>query len=316
MWIDVGKLISQHVPDKNGNILPANLAMGGYQFQDLTNSGVGTLFEGKVIYDKTYGHVAYGCAICCGNRPPTCKFDPLGIPFPGNAWNGIWSYDTCAGQREDVSSTFDSWTIGNPNIATTRSDGYHTSVAVGSTFSNTVGDLPFYRNECPLVTYYPQCGDNVAALPTNFRPTSVSNQGNGVLIFVYQWDSTTGSLGDLSQCNIREYVAYPGTGNFSWPSPPYVAGQSPNPTVTNPPIPATDGSVGDQNSHPGFLKPYVYNQFSANQKFQYSCSNYLGGAWVDFTFAPGAIVRTVDQPSLAWRYTITKSGSSATTGLP
>ncbi len=74
MWIDVGKLIREQVPDKNGKALPQDLTSGSYEFRDLTNTGVGTLFEGKVIYDKTYGHVAYGCAACCGNRslPPTC----------------------------------------------------------------------------------------------------------------------------------------------------------------------------------------------------------------------------------------------------
>jgi hypothetical protein len=58
MWIDVGKLIRERVPDKNGKTLPADLTSGSYKFRDLTNIGVGTLFEGKVIYDKTYGHVA------------------------------------------------------------------------------------------------------------------------------------------------------------------------------------------------------------------------------------------------------------------
>jgi hypothetical protein len=57
MWIDLGKLIREHVPDKNGKPLPPDLSSGSYEFRDLTNTGAGTLFEGKVIYDKTYGHV-------------------------------------------------------------------------------------------------------------------------------------------------------------------------------------------------------------------------------------------------------------------
>ncbi len=39
----------------NGKTLPSDLTMGSYEIRDLTNKGVGTLFEGKVIYDKTYG---------------------------------------------------------------------------------------------------------------------------------------------------------------------------------------------------------------------------------------------------------------------
>ena len=51
MWIDVGQLIREQVPDKNGKTLPSDLTMGSYEFRDLTNKGVGTLFEGKVIYE-------------------------------------------------------------------------------------------------------------------------------------------------------------------------------------------------------------------------------------------------------------------------
>jgi len=49
---------------QDGKTLPAGLATGSYEFRDLTHKGAGTLFEGKVIYDKTYGHAAYGCALC------------------------------------------------------------------------------------------------------------------------------------------------------------------------------------------------------------------------------------------------------------
>jgi hypothetical protein len=66
MWVDVGKLIHDQMPDKNGLLLPADLMMGSYELQDLTDRGVGNLYEGKVIVDKTFGHVAYGCATCCG----------------------------------------------------------------------------------------------------------------------------------------------------------------------------------------------------------------------------------------------------------
>jgi hypothetical protein len=63
MWIDIGKLIRENVPDKNGKTLPADLTSGSYELRDLTNKFVGTLFEGKVIYDKTYGHASYTCMI-------------------------------------------------------------------------------------------------------------------------------------------------------------------------------------------------------------------------------------------------------------
>jgi hypothetical protein len=39
MWIDVGKLIREHVADKNGKTLPPDLTMGSYEFRDLVNKG-------------------------------------------------------------------------------------------------------------------------------------------------------------------------------------------------------------------------------------------------------------------------------------
>jgi hypothetical protein len=80
MWIDVGKLIREQVPDKNGKLLPQDLASGSYQFRDLTDKFIGSLYEGKVVYDKTFGHVTYGCAGCCGYTQTQLSFNPMGIP--------------------------------------------------------------------------------------------------------------------------------------------------------------------------------------------------------------------------------------------
>ncbi len=116
----MGKLIREHVPDKNGNTLPADLASGSYEFRDLTNKGVGTLFEGKVIYDKTYGHVAYGCAGCCGYAQAYVWYDPLGIPFGSGTPQGVDAPDMCLGGfRDDVSAVFFGfWVTANTSIAT------------------------------------------------------------------------------------------------------------------------------------------------------------------------------------------------------
>jgi hypothetical protein len=89
MWIDVGKLIREHIPDKNGNVLPAELTSGSYEFRDLTNKFIGNLFEGKVIYDKTYGQVTYGCSGCCGYTQTKLYSDPLGIPLLNTTGNGV-----------------------------------------------------------------------------------------------------------------------------------------------------------------------------------------------------------------------------------
>ncbi|HKO04522.1 MAG TPA: hypothetical protein VJW51_07220 [Candidatus Acidoferrales bacterium] len=130
MWIDVGQLIREGVPDKNGKTLPADLTTGSYEFRDLTNKGAGTLFEGKVVYDKSYGHVAYGCAACCGwSIPVGFWWDPLGIPFDNESDQGVLAADQCnSGDLEDVSDSFyNNWSTGSTAIATV--DAYLKHVA-------------------------------------------------------------------------------------------------------------------------------------------------------------------------------------------
>jgi len=164
MWIDVGKLIREQVPDKNGKALPPDLTMGSYEFRDLTNRGVGTLFEGKVIYDKTYGHVAYGCAICCGIRSASFFYNPLGWPVGSTAPNGVNEWDGCSNAPFDGSGDFQgSWSTANTAIATVNFYAIHTAVSVGSTTSNANAELNSSntRLQCPLVPFNPSGGDNV-----------------------------------------------------------------------------------------------------------------------------------------------------------
>jgi hypothetical protein len=166
MWIDVGKLIREHVPDKNGTTLPANLSFGSYEIRDLTSKGAGSLFEGKVIYDKMYGHVTYGCAACCGyGLNPLFWYDPLGLPFGFPTDQGVDAADWCAGGAlADVSDSFyNNWSTANPAIATVNAIGTHTGIAVGSTTSYTFGFLNNNdsRLKCPLQQKHPTGGDNV-----------------------------------------------------------------------------------------------------------------------------------------------------------
>ena len=60
MWIDVGKLIRESMPDKNGQVLPASLTSGSYEIRDLTHTGVGALPRG----------------LATGRRPPTIADSP------------------------------------------------------------------------------------------------------------------------------------------------------------------------------------------------------------------------------------------------
>jgi len=208
MWIDVGKLIREHVPDKNGMALPPALTSGSYEFRDLTNRGVGTLFEGKVIYDKTYGHVAYGCAACCGYAviSAALAYDPLGVPFGGPAGQAVIAPDMClGGALADVSDIFwGAWSTASSSIATVDTYGTHTGVSVGSTTSQTRGCLNNNdsRLNCPRQCTQPSGGVNtfqgVLTPQDNFSGRSTSRFGIAEVINLsFNAQVTAAALGGL-----------------------------------------------------------------------------------------------------------------------
>jgi hypothetical protein len=182
MWIDVGKLIREDVPDKNGKTLPADLTTGSYEFRDLTDKFIGALFEGKVIYEKTYGHVTYGCGQCCAYDSPWLTYNPLDIADGFTAPNGVDATD-CNGIVRDVSSKFaGDWTTANPPIATVDTNGVHTGLSVGSTSTTTWGYLIQQGSlKCPIELLTPTGNDNVQ-LSVSFSNTPIVPLGKPVPI--------------------------------------------------------------------------------------------------------------------------------------
>lgn len=176
--MDIGKLIRENVPDKNGKTLPADLTTGSYEIRDLTNPIVGTLFEGKLIYDKTYGHVTYGCNQCCGySNPVTLWYNPIGVPFQGTAGDGVLAWMPCLSAYDDVSTSFyNNWSSWDTNIVTVNNYGTHTGVSVGSTTSQTHGELPQnnIRLKCPLAGYTRAAVPTPPRLSLAFRHLAVS----------------------------------------------------------------------------------------------------------------------------------------------
>ena len=222
LWIDMGRLIHEQIPDKNGNVLPPDLASGSYEFRDLTDKGVGNLFEGKVVYDRTFGHVTYGCANCCAYGQTALSFNPLGIGMfsPGSP-NGVEAVDDCAGVWENVSSYFwNNWSTGNASVATVDSRGTHTGVNVGTTLSQTYGQLPqLERFTCPLNQRSPSGGDNVASVKILLGGSSGTNITN-----------TTQSVVVGQQIVLYASISLPSGGtatSYSWSIPgTIVAGYS------------------------------------------------------------------------------------------
>jgi hypothetical protein len=89
MWIDVRRLKDEKIPDIHGSIVPQDADMRSYAFEDLTNVGVGHLYEGKVVCDAINGHVTYGCAVCCGYNGTKPFYYPINVPLAFTAGDGI-----------------------------------------------------------------------------------------------------------------------------------------------------------------------------------------------------------------------------------
>src|SRR5208282_2568563 len=148
---------------------------GTYQIRDLANQGRGALFEGKVVFDKTYGHAAYGCGTCCAHKISSFAlfYDPLGIPLDSVVGQGVQAYDTCLSEYDDVSGDFyGNWSTADTSIATVNDDGDHTGMGVGSTTTQTFANEQVWEraNFCPIFYRQPNGGDNVTPNITSISP--------------------------------------------------------------------------------------------------------------------------------------------------
>lgn len=93
-----------------------------------------------------------------------CLLRSPGVPFRSTAGQGVSAYKNCSQTWDDVSDSFWSrWTSANTAIATVDYYGTHTGAGVGSTTSNTWGNLDGVRRPptCPIQTFYPSGGVNV-----------------------------------------------------------------------------------------------------------------------------------------------------------
>jgi hypothetical protein len=172
-------------------------------------------------------------------------------------------------------------------------------------------------------------GFSVSAIPVSFTQTSARDIGGGVLQFVYTWQSDSGSLADLGQVWIGEYVTYSDGGTHVGPGRPW-KGNNPDPTITPPRAPG-DGTLGtftDTHSPSGGL-PLAgpADSYTATQDYNfhdYRVDNRADDrtqAWAVTLVGPITITRRVYNSALpffapSWHYIVTKSGSSATAPLP
>lgn len=121
MWVDVGKLVHSGMPDRNGNTLPPTVISGSYQVEDTKHPPIGHLFEGKLVLDKTSGHAAYGCALCCGWDTAWQISDPLGLAAGYDSSQILYSQSSCDGSQWDFTGSSYGWNSTDTSIATASS---------------------------------------------------------------------------------------------------------------------------------------------------------------------------------------------------
>jgi hypothetical protein len=143
----------------------------------LNHNPTGSLYEGKVIVDKTYGHAAYTCMICCGPKVPWMVYDPLSVLV--NGWDNqqINAVDSCGGGTFDVTDDFPTWWTANTSIAT-ASNKRITGVAVGTTrhYAQSIDMYWGLKTDnpdgCPLSQKVPSAPTNVAPQITSISPST------------------------------------------------------------------------------------------------------------------------------------------------
>jgi hypothetical protein len=177
--IDFGKLIRNQVANKDGHTLPPDLTFGAYRVVDLNDDAAGTVYEGKVIIDKTYGHAAYGCAICCGPEFAFMDFDPLDLAATTTKDQPVESASSCGGGTQIITGDFPTWWTGDTAIATANGNKI-TGVAAGTTTNYAkrkemyFGHLT-YAPYCPLVQEQPTASTDVG--PYQVEPIDTNSQG-------------------------------------------------------------------------------------------------------------------------------------------
>ena len=183
IWLNLGELIRNQVPDAEGRTIPPETTSGSYELRDLDHGLVGQLYEGKLVIDKTFGHAAYGCGSCCGYSQVQLTPSPFAGP-PGIDNNDvIQATDPCNGQVVDVTYGGYSWQSSNTAVATLPTRTLHT-VAVGNATGSALIQLtspgPSHQGNCSMIKWATSQGVTVQ-VPTDSRIVSDYTDGNNLI---------------------------------------------------------------------------------------------------------------------------------------
>lgn len=183
MLLNFGNLIHNQIADSDGHTLPPDLMTGTYRIKDLSDRGRGSLYEGKITVDKTYGHAHYGCAECCGIDPEDVymEFNPLAVGVSSYATQSVMAPNECEPDDiEDITSEMSTWGTDNSAIATVKPAAQVNGISAGSTTHFASGEA--YAGEghtvdeqCPRDLVQSNAGTDVG--PYQVEPIDTASQG-------------------------------------------------------------------------------------------------------------------------------------------
>jgi hypothetical protein len=334
--IDVGQLRDMQTPDLLGAVIPKDVVAGKIVWWEQT---IGSLIGRNDIHNRTLGtSSSFSCGAECSCPPwhlgtsymSQSSYTARAGAAAGTFFRPYEPVGDCSNSNYILDHTSDAtWSSSNTSVATVSNDafdhGYISPLADGASTITasfaTWQEVPEFHacqsnsTDTPNGALTVQCPH-----PVNFRQTSASDIGGGTLEFHYAYDSSTGTLGDLSGCTVGEIVTYPGGANpYHFPSPPFPTSTPSNspddPTVID--VGSTSGSFIDDHYVPSgtFPTPYSSGSVTATQYYRYKCACINSGGYAN-VLGPLSIARSVSNPGSGWQYTLTKSGSTATLVLP
>lgn len=321
---DLRQIRDQQQRDRTGKTLPVTLDGGQFHWSVVATPGEARIVgRAEVVSSSRRVASSYSCPVCCPDSGPYSHFNPNSYPLYVNGYAFVGTdgeyWDCYFNYYSGIASWNSMWTV-NTSVATlnTGNSQLH-GVSVGNT--NVVGEYQYFYWENDGMDCYQRYDsgqesapvDVTCALPTNFHQISAQDIGNGALRFNYVWGSSSGTLSDLAQCQVGEKVDY-NPADLPFASPPFPAG-------LNPPNPETGQVAGDLGAFPNgdvhvtpgsFVKPYSAKSITATQIYRYRCPCHNNNAWQTL-IGPLNIVRSVSRnPNGSWKFTVTKSGASAT----
>jgi hypothetical protein len=330
--IDVREVRDAQRPDASGTTIPPDATRGQVHWSMHGNKELVLIGRSEQFDPVTGKSTTAACGLCCPDSFSSSWLTPdsvVGLTGQTSQFTSFRQDTNCDGTLlPPYTVNFNTWGSDNTSVATVNNTGFARAVGVGATVISMGAYANVYtyngtpdEEHCDSDLVDASCAANCdvtppppCAVPVNLKQQGSGDDiGSGYLLFIYSYGSSTTHLSDLANCTIGEYVSYPGVGDFNWPSPPYATNSNPNPVIRD--FSATSGVFQDQQRNPGFLRPYLINQFTAVQYYRYQCPCANGGNYVNMS-RPIDITRNVNSIFGSWRYWVTKSGSSAQLNLP